>query len=609
MDNHFDTKFNNENEQNPLRDSWGSVLVAIFIILVLGVLAVLLFKVPRAEAEANAYSFEPNFANDNVLQIFGDDQTDLDLEGVSGYTIQFYMYMTELPSVETRSYFPVDYYNTYRFLIADGDDKWSCMSSSNNYTAGSEQTRWVVDTAFDADDLNEWHQVGCSVDFGTEVISFYLDGQPVNATETQNADNPGIGTLYSASSDRGFAVGGNYSLGPSATENFEGYIDEVAIFETSKSASYFSDNWTLPVDVNEPGLVSYWKMNAQDGVDETENNNDMDVVGSGSPWSAETPTLSDPPPDSNAFAELFCKYHYGEACTEYDYSLGSEGVVFYSEATSTDRVFIQYGNSTTSPEYISAQVIDGGMFATTTKDILLPYYLDPSKTWYFRAGIGDLTYTAPNPPITFLPTYTIVEVEVYGDWYEIDITTDGSGYVYYDPSGGVIGLYYPDTSSTSTSPWFVDCSAFQFSTSTHPMFDYVDLFGVDLIPVPTENFIHGTMCWAEKGFTGVGEALLRPRFAGSIWSNSLDRFKGTFPFSAFFAFENMVNENIATSSEPLTFEITFPAVASNPTITFPVLSATFWDDKIASSTKDTMFAGILTMVWIGAFAIILKTLL
>ena len=182
-----------------------------------------------------------------------------------------------------------------------------------------------------------------------------------------------------------------------------------------------------------------------------------------------------------------------------------------------------------------------------------------------------------------------------------------------DLDNWLLGLETDFDTSTSTSIWYVDCSDYGFATSTFPMFEYADIFGVDLVPVPTENFIDGSICYANKTFRGIVATLFVPSDGSSDFLfASFDSFKQVFPFNIYFSFldfgidlvENDVYGDYSTASSTLVLE--FPFMGETYDIT--LLTPTFLHDTIGESEADTVFSAIKVFLWL-VFALVLFTML
>ncbi|MEM8585506.1 MAG: LamG-like jellyroll fold domain-containing protein [Bacteroidota bacterium] len=98
---------------------------------------------------------------------------------------------------------------------------------------------------------NQWYHVAARVDNGT--LTLFINGQPVNS---------GTFSGTPTSNDRLLSIG--FSPGfPGRIWN--GTIDEVRIWNVARTNAEINDNQTVELTGNEPGLVSYFPMNAGSG--------------------------------------------------------------------------------------------------------------------------------------------------------------------------------------------------------------------------------------------------------------------------------------------------------------------------------------------------------
>lgn len=118
---------------------------------------------------------------------------------------------------------------------------------------------------------SEWHHVaavgnGVNITFYVDGVAFAGTGGPmVNFPGTNSTHDLDIGAIQNV-----LVPGGRYSY-------FDGEIDEVRIWNISRTQAQIRDNMCTKLVGNETGLVGYWNMNEGDGGtvnDLTTNNND-----------------------------------------------------------------------------------------------------------------------------------------------------------------------------------------------------------------------------------------------------------------------------------------------------------------------------------------------
>ena len=95
--------------------------------------------------------------------------------------------------------------------------------------------------------LNEWTHI--AVTAGGGIIRVYVDGKQV----AQSACN--LGTDSAAP----VVIGGSGGC----PQKFPGFIDEVRIWNTAKTADQISASYNCTVDASSAGLIAYWDFNEQ----------------------------------------------------------------------------------------------------------------------------------------------------------------------------------------------------------------------------------------------------------------------------------------------------------------------------------------------------------
>ena len=135
------------------------------------------------------------------------------------------------------------------------------LAISSNGTAFETLTRPIPALVTDV-----WQQLGVSWLASTSTATFYF-----NATSLGTA----TGALTSISDNASrFAVGSNFSDAGSATNFYDGLIDEVRVFNMTRSQSDFFNGLSSQILVTTAGLVAYYKFNG-DYNDATANANTL----------------------------------------------------------------------------------------------------------------------------------------------------------------------------------------------------------------------------------------------------------------------------------------------------------------------------------------------
>lgn len=118
---------------------------------------------------------------------------------------------------------------------------------------------------------NIWQEAGVSWVAATSTATFYLNAISLG-------DSVGTKSLIHDNASR-FAVGKNTSSAGIAANFYDGLIDEVRVFNTTRSAADFLAGSNSQIPVNTPGLVAYYKFNG-DYTDATANTNTLTASGS-----------------------------------------------------------------------------------------------------------------------------------------------------------------------------------------------------------------------------------------------------------------------------------------------------------------------------------------
>jgi len=245
---------------------------------------------------------------------------------------------------------------------------------------------------------------------------------------------------------------------------------------------------------------------------------------------------------------------------------------------------------------------------TTTSQVPKTKALIEGETYYAqvrlqiaKVGVGEIEYQ--NIATSSIVAFTISETGIE------DTRADFNG-----------TLYIPDipTSTTSgvstSSPFYLDCSMYTFSatgTDMYPMFEYVDVFGVDLIPVPTSNFFNGVVCYAKVPVYEVLSFLFVPHnFSVNIWNGSINKMKTVFPFKLYFetmdSIKTYMGEN-STSSASVAITLPAPKSGLSP-MTMTFLSSTTLINTIGATSTQAWFTGFSSLLWILFLIIVIKVL-
>ena len=139
-------------------------------------------------------------------------------------------------------------------IISKGNTAWKLQrSASTNYlefVCTGLTTNTTVTGDVNVND-GEWHHVAGVYNGST--LKLYIDGVE---------DNSVTATGSISTNEEDFTIGENAEQ---TGRQWEGFIDEVRIWNDARTASEISNNMYKPLDGDETGLVGYWRMDASSG--------------------------------------------------------------------------------------------------------------------------------------------------------------------------------------------------------------------------------------------------------------------------------------------------------------------------------------------------------
>lgn len=187
---------------------------------------------------------------------------------------------------------------------------------------------------------DQWYHIAWVFD-GTQgsndaKIKLYLNGQlqnPLNFNENIDGNPPGTALTSLASTTENMKIG----VSGEANDYFEGAIDDVRIWNVSRSESEIQSDYQSELLGNEAGLVGYWKLNEGAGM-----------------------TAADSTPNGNTGTLT------GSPLWEQRQSLASQDLIFneinWAGSTNPDNdqdEWIELKNTTTSPISLSGMTLEG----------------------------------------------------------------------------------------------------------------------------------------------------------------------------------------------------------------------------------------------------------
>lgn len=237
---------------------------------------------------ANTHSLDLEFSSSQYASIADASQTGLDI--TTDHTFEAWINLETLPStlgsdVVIMAKDDVGTSRAYAFVIRSADDKLNVV-----FINGGNTTRIEMDEAFVSGDLGTWIHVAAAVDISVPSAAFYK-----NTVSKSNTAALSAATAID-NSTAPFFIGAKFASS-SATQFFDGLIDDARIWSDIRTSGEISANWKKELVGNEANLVGYWKLN-NDYTDETSNSNDL--TASGSPvfstsvpvWDAFVPRVS-----------------------------------------------------------------------------------------------------------------------------------------------------------------------------------------------------------------------------------------------------------------------------------------------------------------------------
>lgn len=181
-------------------------------------------------------------------------------------------------------------YNAWR-LVA----QWNATDSKHNLVFAIDETGSnSVAVAYSYADIDLGSYVGTWVHVaatwnassGTAAPKLYVNGAEVASYFTQGNDG---GTNAIADTDSPTYIGNS----PNETLYFDGKIDDVRIWNIERTASAILNNYNQEIAGNESGLVAYWKLNNDSGIDSTSNTNNLTQV-NGIMYTTDIPDMTPP---------------------------------------------------------------------------------------------------------------------------------------------------------------------------------------------------------------------------------------------------------------------------------------------------------------------------
>ncbi|PIR84059.1 hypothetical protein COU18_01480 [Candidatus Kaiserbacteria bacterium CG10_big_fil_rev_8_21_14_0_10_51_14] len=246
---------------SPVRMGVLIVVTTVFLFTVGGFLS------PMSTVQA-ANSNSVDFERDSSHYMTASDSTSLSVTG--DMTLEAWVKFESIPP-----------YDSAEMVIASkfdsGSDKRSFIFSQRN-NGGSQYLSFIASSAGTGGTVKDvawtpstgtWYHVAAVYTASSGSVSFYVNGVQQGSTQT------GLPTSIH-DNDAAFTVGGSGTDGG----YFDGKIDDLRIWNIVRTAQEILDDKSRELYGNEVGLVGYWKLNADSGLDSTANGNTLSGVNS-----------------------------------------------------------------------------------------------------------------------------------------------------------------------------------------------------------------------------------------------------------------------------------------------------------------------------------------
>ncbi len=140
-------------------------------------------------------------------------------------------------------------------LVSKGANAWHLGLTANGTvifaTAGVSTTELESATVLEAE---KWYHITASYDSASGVKRIYVDGR-------LDAELTGLTNSIAANS---LAVQFGHTPG-AAADYFDGALDEIRLWNSARTPGLITDNYTVALNGDEPGLAGYWRFDSASG--------------------------------------------------------------------------------------------------------------------------------------------------------------------------------------------------------------------------------------------------------------------------------------------------------------------------------------------------------
>ncbi len=213
---------------------------------------------------ANTNSLSLVASSSQYAYITDTAQTGLDITG--DMTVEGWVKFTSQPATDTRETILSKWDSSDRSYIFSYRDITS-VTYLDLFISATSTGGGVVSIAYSFTN-SIWYHVAVVYTASTGTAEFYVNGASIGTAS-------GLDTsIYNSTAP--FLIGAYSST---ATDFFDGLVDEVRVWNDIRTATEISDNYQKELLGTETGLVGYWQLD-NDYLDMTANNNDLTAVNS-----------------------------------------------------------------------------------------------------------------------------------------------------------------------------------------------------------------------------------------------------------------------------------------------------------------------------------------
>lgn len=225
--------------------------------ILIGLTIGLLSLLPQNSFATNTHSTDLETDSSQYWSITDGSQTGLDITG--NLTIEAWVKLETDTTGNIVTKFNDDTNNmSYRFQYDAFSSILGLRLSANGSSGTTKSVTWNPT-------LNTWYHLAAVYNASAGTVDFYENGAQLG---TQQSGLPT--SIFNGNAT--FGIGAAIAASPSGF--LDGLIDDVRIWNTTRTSSDISSNYNCAITGGETGLAGYWKFD-NNGDDTTGNNNDL----------------------------------------------------------------------------------------------------------------------------------------------------------------------------------------------------------------------------------------------------------------------------------------------------------------------------------------------